>query len=306
MTNPRRPRFVYVLSDGGWSDTRAGVRADPAARRARRPDDPPLDRDRAAVGRVRPHHRDHRPRAGARPHRRRHRRRAPRPPALTAARHQPLSHERTTHVHNQRSPSTQSPVLFDVSTVAGGELPAARIERVALEHIELAANPRREIADEGIDRLAKMLCSSGQLVPCIGRRPDPDAAEGDPVRRPAPLPRRPGQPRPRRQRVHGRPRRARPQPDRAAARPRPDAGGDPPHPGPLPAARGAHALRPAAAVRRLLAGPRRTARRRPDRRRLRRPRHLARSGRTTSAASSPSPSRSAPASPSARAASRSR
>jgi hypothetical protein len=25
MTNPRRPRFIYVLSDGGWSDTRAGV-----------------------------------------------------------------------------------------------------------------------------------------------------------------------------------------------------------------------------------------------------------------------------------------
>ena len=66
-----------------------------------------------------------------------------------------------------------APVLFDVSTIAGGELPA-RIERVALEHIELAENPRREIADEGIDRLAKMLCASGQLVPCIGRRPDPD------------------------------------------------------------------------------------------------------------------------------------
>ena len=65
-----------------------------------------------------------------------------------------------------------SPVLFDVSTVSGAELPA-RIERVALEHLELAANPRREISDEGIDRLAKMLCSSGQLVPCIGRRPDP-------------------------------------------------------------------------------------------------------------------------------------
>lgn len=43
-----------------------------------------------------------------------------------------------------------APVLFDVSTIAGGELPA-RIERVALEHIELAQNPRREIADEGID-----------------------------------------------------------------------------------------------------------------------------------------------------------
>jgi Mg-chelatase subunit ChlD len=25
MTNPRRPRFLYALSDGGWSDTRAGV-----------------------------------------------------------------------------------------------------------------------------------------------------------------------------------------------------------------------------------------------------------------------------------------
>ena len=25
MTNPRRPRFVYCLSDGGWYDTQAGV-----------------------------------------------------------------------------------------------------------------------------------------------------------------------------------------------------------------------------------------------------------------------------------------
>ena len=25
MTNPRRPRFAYVLSDGGWYDTPAGV-----------------------------------------------------------------------------------------------------------------------------------------------------------------------------------------------------------------------------------------------------------------------------------------
>ena len=65
-----------------------------------------------------------------------------------------------------------SPVLFDLSTRENGQL-AARVERVALEHIELAANPRREISDEGIDRLAKMLCSSGQLVPCIGWRPDP-------------------------------------------------------------------------------------------------------------------------------------
>ncbi len=66
----------------------------------------------------------------------------------------------------------RSPVLFDVSTVSGDEL-SATIESVALEYIEVADNPRREISDEGIDRLAKMLCSSGQLVPCIGWRPDP-------------------------------------------------------------------------------------------------------------------------------------
>ena len=170
-----------------------------------------------------------------------------------------------------------SPVLFDISTRENEQL-AARVERVALEHIELAANPRREIGEEGIDRLAKMLCSSGQLVPCIGWRPDPRRAEGAALRRPAPLPRRPGKPRPRRQRVHGRPRRARAQPDRAAARPRPDERGGPAYPGPLPAARRAHALRPAAAVRGLLAGSRRPARSRPDRRRLRRPRHLPETG----------------------------
>jgi hypothetical protein len=65
------------------------------------------------------------------------------------------------------------PLLFDVSTPTDGELPA-NIERVALEHIELAPNPRRQIGEEGIDRLAKMLCSSGQLVPCVGWRPNPD------------------------------------------------------------------------------------------------------------------------------------
>jgi hypothetical protein len=66
-----------------------------------------------------------------------------------------------------------SPVLFDLSTRENEQL-AVRVERVALEHIELATNPRREIGEEGIDRLAKMLCSSGQLVPCIGWRPEPD------------------------------------------------------------------------------------------------------------------------------------
>ena len=98
MTNPRRPRFVYVLSDGGWSRHTRRRRADPRARRARRPDDPPQHRDRAAVGRVRPHHRDHRPRAGARPHRRRHRRRARAPGGADRAAPltQPLSRKEAT------------------------------------------------------------------------------------------------------------------------------------------------------------------------------------------------------------------
>ena len=48
MTNPRRPRFVYVLSDGGWADTQGRRREDALARRARRPHHPPRDRHRAA------------------------------------------------------------------------------------------------------------------------------------------------------------------------------------------------------------------------------------------------------------------
>ena len=48
------------------------------------------------------------------------------------------------------------------------------LERVALEHLTLAPNQRRHVAQEGIERLAGMLCRTGQLVPCIGHRPDPD------------------------------------------------------------------------------------------------------------------------------------
>lgn len=44
------------------------------------------------------------------------------------------------------------------------------IERVPLEHLELAYNPRRTISPEGIDRLAAMMMRCGQLVPAIGRR----------------------------------------------------------------------------------------------------------------------------------------
>jgi hypothetical protein len=63
------------------------------------------------------------------------------------------------------------PALFDVTTVAKTP-PDGRIERVALEALELASNARREISREGIERLAGMLMRTGQLVPCIGHRPD--------------------------------------------------------------------------------------------------------------------------------------
>jgi hypothetical protein len=64
------------------------------------------------------------------------------------------------------------PALFDV-TVADSSIDR-RIERIPLEEIELAANARREISQEGIDRLAAMLCRTGQLIPCIGHRPSDD------------------------------------------------------------------------------------------------------------------------------------
>jgi hypothetical protein len=64
------------------------------------------------------------------------------------------------------------PALFDVTTVAKNP-PDGRIERVALDALDLAPNARREISREGIERLAGMLMRTGQLVPCIGHRPDP-------------------------------------------------------------------------------------------------------------------------------------
>ena len=49
------------------------------------------------------------------------------------------------------------------------------IERTALDQLELAPNARRDISEEGIERLAAMLMRTGQLVPCIGHRADPAA-----------------------------------------------------------------------------------------------------------------------------------
>ena len=65
-----------------------------------------------------------------------------------------------------------NPALFDVTSVAKAPVEGS-IERVELDALELAPNARREISRDGIERLAGMLMRTGQLVPCIGHRPDP-------------------------------------------------------------------------------------------------------------------------------------
>ena len=64
-----------------------------------------------------------------------------------------------------------NPALFDITTVAAQRI-GGTLERVPLEHIELAPNKRRDIAPEAIETLAAMLARAGQLVPCIGYRLD--------------------------------------------------------------------------------------------------------------------------------------
>jgi len=61
--------------------------------------------------------------------------------------------------------------LFDVTGVQPTKF-EGEIEKVPLDELELAVNPRRNVSAEGIDRLAVML-SRGQLVPAIGRRVAP-------------------------------------------------------------------------------------------------------------------------------------
>jgi ParB-like chromosome segregation protein Spo0J len=64
------------------------------------------------------------------------------------------------------------PALFDV-TIADSTIDRG-IERIPLEELELAPNARRDISEDGIERLAAMLCRTGQLIPCIGHRPNTD------------------------------------------------------------------------------------------------------------------------------------
>jgi hypothetical protein len=66
-----------------------------------------------------------------------------------------------------------SPALVDVTAVAKAPVEGT-IERVALEHLELAPNPRKHITHDSIRSLAALLMRTGQLIPCIGHRPDVD------------------------------------------------------------------------------------------------------------------------------------
>ena len=70
-------------------------------------------------------------------------------------------------------PPPAAAALFEVTTTAPAD-PARTLVRVPLDELELAPNARREIDPESIERLARMLASTGQLVPCIGRRPAHD------------------------------------------------------------------------------------------------------------------------------------
>jgi len=74
---------------------------------------------------------------------------------------------------NPNSALLPSPALFDVTTVAKAPVEGT-IERVALEDLELAPNPRKHISHDSIHSLAGLLMRTGQLIPCIGHRPDPD------------------------------------------------------------------------------------------------------------------------------------
>jgi hypothetical protein len=68
-----------------------------------------------------------------------------------------------------REKTTTSPGIFDVGEFTQPRVEGA-IERVPLHELELAANPRREMNAEGLQRLAAMMMRFGQFVPAIGSR----------------------------------------------------------------------------------------------------------------------------------------
>lgn len=71
------------------------------------------------------------------------------------------------------APDSNASGMFDV-TDAAARTSEGVIEHVALDHIDLAPNPRKTISEDGLVRLAMMMMQWGQFVPVIGRRVAPD------------------------------------------------------------------------------------------------------------------------------------
>jgi len=71
---------------------------------------------------------------------------------------------------NPATDAAAAPLLFDVTEFHSRSVDAGVIERVPLDEIQLAPNPRKEMSPEGVARLAHMMMARSQLVPCIGRR----------------------------------------------------------------------------------------------------------------------------------------
>jgi hypothetical protein len=75
------------------------------------------------------------------------------------------------HPHSALAPA---PALFDVTALTATGIEGT-LSRLPLEQVELAENPRKTISADGIERLAGMLMRLGQLSPCLGWRPAPEA-----------------------------------------------------------------------------------------------------------------------------------
>ena len=98
-----------------------------------------------------------------------------------------------------------SPALFDVTTVAKAPVEGT-IERVALDDLELAPNPRKHISHDSI-QLARRAADANRTADPVHRPPPrPRPADRAALRRTAPPARRQGQPRARRHRRLRRPR----------------------------------------------------------------------------------------------------
>jgi hypothetical protein len=74
---------------------------------------------------------------------------------------------------SRNNTDAQPAAIFDVRTFTTPRVEGV-IERVPLEQLELAVNPRKEMSAEGLERLAGMMMRFGQLIPAIGRRVSDD------------------------------------------------------------------------------------------------------------------------------------